>query len=409
MKYYYTKTTIFSLTLFVTTFFSFNLFAQNTIIDIPELDSLEISEAVNYFDINDGLPEGNGASILKERIASSKFFVLGENHSSTQVSKLTESLVPLLDESGYKVAAFEVGPLSAEKLKELSKIPDSTEARLKAFNNKYFTPSAGMSAIPMFFAAVDAAFLKAFAEKKMEIWGIDQEFIFSVLFLGDDLVESKSHYANYEGIKDAWARAKAIAEAEFEKRPFNALTKLIKNPDFQQFEKMFESDDLYAQEVFKRLHESEHIYKSHHKYRVDYIVSNFLENYMAFEEVNKEARYFIKIGSIHASTTSRSLGYFDVGSLTEEIARIENAKSTNVIIPRATYDGKDYRDLCPSLLNFHKKDSWIIIDLEKLRNDLNSNKFQIITHPDNRELNRIINGFDLLLIPPVDEKPIDNR
>jgi hypothetical protein len=422
MKKSSTKKVILSITFFATLFFT-SLTAQNTINDIPipisdipntisntpVLDSLEIAKAVSYFKVNDGSLEGNGADILKQHITSSKFFVLGENHFSDEISKLTESLVPILDESGYKAVAFEVGPLSAEKLKELSQIPDFTQARLKEFNSTYYIPSLKTSSIPFFNGVSDAAFLKAFAETNMEIWGIDQEFIFAVLFLGDEMVASKSDDLNYEEIKAAWAKAKAMAEAEFEKMPRRVLTKVMTHPDFQQFEKMFDSDDIYAQEVLKRIYETKHIYESHHKIRVDYINSNFLSNYQAFEKEHQDARYFIKIGSIHAATTSRSIGYYDVGALTQEIAKVENTKSTNVIISRATHEGKDYRDDGTSLINFHKKDRWTLIDLEKLRNDLNSNKFQIITHPEYRELTRMIYGFDLLLIPPADKTQVANR
>lgn len=407
MKYHFIKTVIISI-IFVAISNVSNLNAQNTIKGIPVLDSLDVAKAVNYFTINNGLLEGRGADLLKDHISNSKFFVLGENHFSTQVSRLTESLVPVLHKSGYSVATFEVGPLSAEKLKELSKMPDSTEARLKSFNAQYFTPSLGMSAIPMFNAIDDAAFLKAFAEKEMEIWGIDQEFVFSALFLGDDMVESMSDDPAYEEIKTSWIGLKDTLKALYEQMPRKVLTRIITHPDFQEFEKMFDSDDHYAQEVLKRLHESMKIYESHHKVRVDYLRSNFLTNYMAFEKDNKDARYFIKIGSMHAANSNYSHGYYDLGALTKEIAKVENVKSTNVIIPRATYGGKDYRDLMPSLLNFHKKDRWTIIDLQKLHDDLNSNKFQIIAHPDSRELNRMIRGFDLLLIPPSDKKPIDN-
>ena len=410
------KLSIFTNKVLAITFFSaiicINLTAQNsenTFQNIPLLDSLTIEKAVTYFQIDNANLNGEGADILKEHIASSKFFVLGENHDSDEISKLTESLVPILDESGYKAAVFEVGPLTAEKLKQLSQIPDSTQARLKEFNSTYYNPTFEMSAIPFFNGVSDAAFLKAFAETDMEIWGIDQEFLFSVLFFGDDMVESKSDDPNYEEIKAAWAKAKATAEAEFEKMPSNVLAKIFTHPEFLEFEKMFDSDDSYAQEVLKRLNETKHIYESHHKVRVDYINSNFLCNYQAYEKEHQDARYFIKIGSIHAAMNMRSRGYYDVGALTQEIADIENTKSTNVMIPRATYEGKDYRDVGASLINFYKKDRWTLIDLVKLREDLNSNKFQIITHPEYRELNRTITGFDLLLIPPVDKKQVPNR
>ena len=88
------------------------------------------------------------------------------------------------------VTAFQIGPHSAEKLKELSQIPDSTQERLKSFNGKYINPATEKSAIPMLNSVPDAAFFEAFAHAGILYWGVDQEFIFAVLFW-DDMVESK--------------------------------------------------------------------------------------------------------------------------------------------------------------------------------------------------------------------------
>ena len=194
MKNHYFKTASISILFFSISLVS-NLRAQSTIQDIPVLDSFEIAKAVSYFKINDASLEGDGASIIKQSISSSKFFVLGEYHFSTEISKLTKSLVPLLHKSGYKAATFEVGPISAKKLKELSHIPDSTRARLKAFNGNYFsqfTPDLKLLPIPFFTSVYDA-----------DIWGVDQELLNSILFLGGDIVESKLKDAQYEEIKAA--------------------------------------------------------------------------------------------------------------------------------------------------------------------------------------------------------------
>ncbi len=379
---------------------------------IPQLDSMEIAKSVSYFKINKGSFEGKGADVLKDHITSSKFFVLGENHYSTEISKLTESLVPLLEKSGYKAAAFEVGPLSAEKLKELSNIPDSTEVNLKAFNAKYLNPALEVPPIPMFWYISDAKFLNAFAETKMDIFGIDQEFKLSFLFLGDDLVKSKLSDPNYQDIKAVWETLRTTIEKAYENPEGKILTQILKSPDYKQFENMFDADDQHAQNVLQKLHETCFIYERSdwsHRDRVNYIRSNFLEKYKAIEKENQDARYFIKIGSRHAAKTNYSFGWYDIGSLTQELAEIEQVKSTNVTIPRGTYEGEDFKeDNSPTLISFHKKDSWTIIDLKRLRDDLNSKKFQIITHSDYQALNRMIQGFDLMLIPPADYKPKEN-
>lgn len=413
MKNFHTKTALLSITFLVTLFFT-SLTAQNTINDIPVLDSLEIAKQVRYFNIKDNKIEGDGADILKQAVASSKFFVLGEYHYSTEISKLTESLAPLLDKAGYKGAAFEVGPLSGEKLKELSRVPDATEAKLKAFNAKYLIPSFKYTAIPMFSFVPDAQFLRAFSETKMEIFGIDQEFVFSVIFLGDDLVASKLNDSKYEEIKAVWEKARKTIQAEYDNYNRETLNNIFTHADFLKFQKMFDADDLYAQDVFKKLLETWKIYSPSknvwgHQVRLDYIRSNFLKKYKAIEKVHHDARYFIKIGSLHAAKTNFSLKLYDIGAVTQEIAELEQVKSTNVVIAKGTYDDKDftYED-APSLVQFHKKDRWTIVDLKKLREDLLSKKFQILTHPAYQDLNIMIHGYDLLLIPPADQKPIEN-
>lgn len=426
MKTIYTKTLILYITFFVTLCFN-SLSAQNskmefsiptsdvpnTIDKIPELDSVEISKSVSYFIIENNLLKGKGSEILKDYINSSKFFVLGENHFSTEISKLTKSLAPVLEKSGYKGAALEVGPISAEKLKELSRVPDSTEANLKAFNNKYLIKSAQMTAIPFFYYVPDAGFLEEFAKTDMEIFGVDQENMFSYVFLGDEMVKSKLNAPNYKEIKAAWEKAKQTIEGMYENPKVRKLTtKMFTHPDYQEFEKMFSSDDLYAQNVIRKLHETWYIYdraQKSHGARLDYIRSNFMKKYNEIEKKNENARYFIKVGYRHASKSGYSFGWYDIGNLTQEIAEIEGVKSTNVVVPRATYNGKDYSGSeATFLLKFHKKDQWTIIDLKKLREDLNSQKFQIITHSDYQGLNRMIQGFDLMLIPPADEKPEEN-
>lgn len=415
MKNFQTKTVILSIAFFAI-IFSSNLSAQNTINDIPVLDSLTVANSVSYFDIKDNSFEGNGAAVLKDAVTSSKFLVLGENHNSKQISILTKNLVPLLDQSGYKVASFEVGPHSANKLKELSSNPANTFENLKTFNKQYFVPSMEMSAIPMFFYVDDANFLAEFADTKMDFWGLDQEFFFSVVFLGDEMVASKSNDANYKEIKAAWAKARASIEAEFENvdhsNSNSILTTIYEHEDFKNFEKMFDADDHYAQDILKKLYDSWYIYEKSnksHEDRVNYIRSNFLNKYEAFEKENKDARYFIKIGYAHAATTNYKFSCYDIGALTHEIAEIEQVKSTNIIISRATYDGKDFKDRSQTFLDFHQTDSWTVIDLRKLRADLNANKFQIITHPDYQDLNRMIKGYDLLIFPPADEEPEFNR
>lgn len=403
---------LLALILIATTIINPNLHAQNHAADIPVLDSLAISKSVHHFIINNNSIEGEGAVVLNEYISNSKFFVLGEYHHSTEISKLTESLVPLLDRSGYMAAAFEVGPHSADKLSDLAKVPDSTSFRLKDFNAKYYTPSLRMLPIPFFENVYDADFLAAFSRKEMEIWGIDQEFFTSVTFWGDELLASKSKEPNFEEYKAVWDRSKQYIDsvfANFKGDPtiFNG----IQSNGFRDFRNMFDAKDEYAQSIFQRLDESWAIYAKYGQSSGDrerYLRSTFLDHYTTFEEKNKGSSYFIKIGSLHAAKTKYQNNYLDIGALTEELAQKEKSSSTNVIVEAGFLNGKDKRGKLPALMNYYQEDAWTIINLKELRNRLNSDEFQINSRPDSEQLQKLIHGFDILMIPPADITPDHN-
>jgi len=155
----------------------------------PLIDSAYVASKTSYFTIENGTIGGAGLKDVKQLINESQFVVLGERHGTTQTSKLTAALIPLLKKSGYDDFAVEVGPHSAKKLMDLSKDAKNTRQNLNEFYTHYFDKEIDDIPIPFFSGVEDAEFLQGAAENKIELWGLDQEYYTSTLFLMDELLE----------------------------------------------------------------------------------------------------------------------------------------------------------------------------------------------------------------------------
>ncbi len=74
---------------------------------------------------------------------------------------------------------------------------------------------------------------------------------------------------------------------------------------------------------------------------VNYIRENFLKHYNQEAEVNTSPKAFIKFGSVHTSKINLSLGYYDIGAITEEISNFNSTISTNIVCSGRYVEGED--------------------------------------------------------------------
>ena len=119
---------------------------------------------------------------MENKISESQFLLLGEQHYSPEISEFTNAILPKLKQSNFKYFAVEVGPNSTEKMITVIKEQNS----LFDFNTNFYSNYKDIP-FPFFDGKKDELFLKTAINENFKIWGIDQEFLTSHLFLIDEI------------------------------------------------------------------------------------------------------------------------------------------------------------------------------------------------------------------------------
>lgn len=191
----------------------------------------DISKYSHYFRIEEGKLVGDGAQVLQREIEKSQFFVLGEEHFSAKISEFTNVLLPVLSESSFKHFALEIGRNSAEVMVgEIEKKGSIYELNTKINN------LVGEVPIPFFDGKEDERFLKTALEKGFTIWGIDQEYLTSQVFLIDEIFRlSKSNQTT----KPLYEKAKSYLIEETKKgrenRKYPLFTNLMNSKEIESY------------------------------------------------------------------------------------------------------------------------------------------------------------------------------
>ena len=381
------------------------------------------------FTIDDNQIQGSGKDILKTMIKNSQFVTLGELHGSNQISLLTKAMIPLLSEEGFKHFAIEVGPHSAQKLTELSNPTDHTVSNLKAFNAAYSVSQDEQTAIPIpFFDGVsDAEFLQIAREMGMDLWGLDQEFFFSAMFLTDELANTAKGTDNYNTILQLKEAAQQemtnYFTAYFKKEIEGVFEYLQKDPAVIAYLNAFDINNEKAQQLIKDMKISWDIYinwrKGSHDDRVSYICNNFYQKYKEALKTEAIPKVFTKIGRLHAREII-SNGAYDIGFFTQQLADKNGTNSTSIGCWKPYKLGEN-GDIINNLersssykrhkafLPLARQNVFTIIDLTSIKKDFNEGKLTIPLDGDYHEIRRTLESFDYLIMLPVDTAQVPNR
>jgi len=174
---------------------------QKTFDAPPIIDSNYISSKTTYFTVKNDKIYGEGSETLIQIFKESQFVVFGERHNSKETSNLVAALIPVMSDHSFKNICLEIGPHSATKLKELMIPYQSTLENLKAFNTKYYHKNEDGITIPFFGGIEDAKFLQNVSKFNMNIWGLDQEYFYSVLYLTDELLSEAKNLEDFPAIQ----------------------------------------------------------------------------------------------------------------------------------------------------------------------------------------------------------------
>ncbi len=393
---------------------------KNIINNIPvEIDSAYVKSKLAYFKVKNNIIEGKGKQLIEKIVNESQFIVFGENHYSKQTSILTKALIPLLSKAYFTNFLAEVGPSTAEKLIELSTPYEKTVENLKEFTTKYKHDEFGNTGDPIpFFAGVeDAEFLQLIRKYNINFHGIDQEYIYSALFFMDELLKEAKSKPNYEEIKQLKEKVDKLIynrlKDDKKGKTVRAMEAFETNKNIITFFNQFEEGDTKARKIINDLRFSWDIYKrwrkGSHFDRVSYMRNNILKVY----KKQKDAKLFIKVGSLHAAKNISNSSY-DIGYLTEELAQKKHTVSSSINSWRPFYiDGdsivnaiekyKRYYRRLGVFTQFAKKNKWTIIDFKSIKEDIKSNKVKLPINGDYHALKKLLDGYDYQLIIPVDD------
>jgi len=360
-----------------------------------------------YFEISDGEANGKGFEILKNQIANSQFVVLGEEHFSARVSEFTNAIVPTLAKNEFKYFAAEIGANSAKVMYELVK-----ENRSLYDFNTQVNNLVGEVPIPFFDGKEDEVFLKSFIENDFELWGIDQEYFTSQIFLIDRLYSLSDHTKQLEPLYEA-AKEFAILETKKSRqnRKYKLFTSLLQSVEINQFFDALDGSNCEINniicglkkswEVYELLNDKEH-YASIHK-RLSIMQENFTNYYKEALEVEVLPKVFVKIGGVHASKGRSHHNIYDIGNFIMELANFNKQKSTHILIFPSAYvnnEGKitsniDKEDekLFGSIVDFGS-DKWTLIDLKSIEKLSWENKIE------SESLKDYMYRFDYILMTP---------
>ena len=403
--------------------------STNKSVIVSELDSAYVAKHTYYFTIENHRIKGKGKPIIQKIINKSQFIVLGESHGTALTSEFTQTIIPMASKAGFNHFSIEVGPHSANKLKQLSNPYENTKSNLFDFYSNYQFKEIDDIPIPFFHGIEDAKFLTEAAKYNFDLWGLDQEYWSSVIFLMDELLALSKEKTNYEEIKSLKIDAeKTIKEwmikEDNDDEGFAVFSFILKEKTMLNFFNIFNENDIQAKQIIADLKISWDIYDRYrggesHNDRIEYMRSNFKKNYDNKLENNKLPKVLLKFGALHASKILSGDTY-DIGNLTEEIAKKNGTISTNIKMWHRYYESEGKtQDLLtgrraryikkniPFILQA-KKDQWAIIDLKTIKKELEDGKIKLAINNKFKPLMDLIYGFDYELILPVDRDVISN-
>ena len=305
---------------------------STTIFSQEKLKSSDISEFAYTFELINNNIVGEGAKKLEIKISESQFLLLGEQHYSPEISEFTNAILPKLKSSNFKYFAVETGPNSTKKMITIIKDKKS----LFEFNTEFYSNYKDIP-IPFFDGKKDELFLKTAINENFEIWGIDQEFLSSQLFLIDEIYNlSDKKYS----IKPYYNTAKQFLIEEFKKdkqnKNYPMFTNLLESSILESFfEKCKTKEqnkiitDLIASWKIYALNEVKK-YNENNFTRMKYMKRKFGENYKVALKTDSLPKVFVKMGSMHLARGKNWLGIYDLGNMLKELSYFNGTQSTSI-------------------------------------------------------------------------------
>lgn len=383
------------------------IFMSSLVYSQKELMSTDIDKFCYTFKIENEKIIGNGYKILNDHISKSQFVLLGEQHFASEISLLTNSLIPILYNNQFKYFVAEIGPNSSKKL--VSQIQEN--GQLFDFNTKYYDLT-GEIPIPFFDGKEDELFLKTALKNNFQILGVDQEYQTAPFFLFDEILRLSK---NNKNIFPAYEHATKFMLTEFKEywkdSKYKIFDKYINSSEINTFFELTDKNNAEIQKIISDIKISWNIYLQNEKgfykngwdQRIKNMKFNFSNHYKNVSKKDVIPKMFVKMGAVHLSNGLNNYGYYDLGNMVKELSNFNQTKSTSLIcIPRFYIEDNQIKDELNTedplyiVLEKGNKEEWTLVDNIELLNYCYKEKIKI-----NSELKKELEKFDFILIPPL--------
>lgn len=367
--------------------------------------------------VRDGELVGPGAPFMKKLIAEAQFVAIGEEHGTREVPQFAWATCRAMASDHLDAMAIESGPWVTDKLQQWAAESDG-QSRLAAFERQY------PDSIAFFHWQQEFDLLshcqQATAPHPLQLWGLDQEFLGSPDFMLEQILDT-----NPGGQVEAIAkRIQAQCVVDTEKSIATGTWKdscmlRLSSVDLASLQSAVDATgNPRAQQLAAALVKTQHIYSQHetgksyeaNRERALLLKSNFLAQYRQLSQrIGRPPRVLLKFGGNHLFRGFDQTNQNDLGNFITEFADGVGTRSLHILV--LGMRGADETEFGPGQPNRPvAKDAapglfaplyaeaypaaWTAFDLRPLRREFDS------LGPVDREIERLIFGYDLLVLIP---------
>ena len=352
--------------------------------------------------------EGSSREQWMEWVGANQFVGIAEVHNSAQLGFFTKAFLSVLKEKDFDHFALEMGPNSAEILKE--EIVDHQQALIKIrdLNRRYGKKSSSNTPLIFVNKIEDAEFMTEASKQDYQLWGIDQEFAGSYEMLVDQMYENETNKTT--DLTEAYTKAKSTIRKVIFKRKVQGQPVYCWYQSNKYINDFFSMVSLKAsKEIIEDIKVSWDIYcksangQGSNQQRANHMKQNFNSYYEKANE--KNPKVFLKLGGIHLTHGLSHYGVDDMGKFLTEKAKSNN---TNFLSIRHLISyrngksnvGKSGWKSTSLFLEIGKKDQWTAVDLRPFRKMMENGEITV-----SKSIAFELKSYDILLLSPNDQYP----
>jgi hypothetical protein len=368
--------------------------------------------------IEKGQFTGSAAPILESAIADSKYVLVGEDHLTREIPQFTAVVCDVMAPEGLSTMVVEASPEAAKFVSSTLGKPDRL-ARMAALLRQYPDSVAFLNMREENDLVEHCAHVAH--NPNFQLWGLDQPFVGSAGWLLDQMLATHPGphaSALLAHLKEEEQQDAAHAQETSDASQLFLLTDSVSDAELTHVAAVLQDDgDAAANGLLRELIESRDIYRKHlqgnpetNNQRATLLKRNFREDEGAVGG-RHEQKVLVKFGDSHLYKGFNELHQRDLGNYIAEIADAQGSASLHICIlgakgthllhegynrpyklePFALDETDFYPWLKPAVDN-QIPNAWTLYDLRKLR-------FQKLG-PIDSEMERLIYGYDLLVIVP---------